>query len=283
MSVVSLYQVDLAEFKNVCENWTSSLTDTLQHTSTQLQSTESTYTSATYARTPEVPVGVPSSFEAHFGPETADVDSVALLEASSSDQMIGDTYCDTYVRAADASTQLEVSQRMSDYLIDINIYQYVLKQYVLKLRSNYLNNREKMLYKRMLGIDIIRYVKCELNQYDVEDQIDILHNIENSEQLKQLSLVLNISINVGFYLFKMLLFTKYNIMYCNREHEIDYVITLNGRTSITQLKKKNLLCNICGMYHMNSIGTQAFIDMNNRYKLLTYAQCENRIKNCLNL
>lgn len=216
MSVVSLCQVELAEFKNVCENWTSSFTDTPQHTSTQLQSTESTYTSATYARTPEVPVGVPSSFEAHFGTETADVDFVALLEASSSDQMIGDTYCDTYVRAAGASTQLEVSQRMSDYLIDINIYQYVLKQYLFKLRSNYLN-RKKMLYKRMLGIDIIRYVKCELNQYDVEDQIDILH-IENSEQLKQLSLVLNIStsINVGFYLFKMLLFTKHNIIYCNR-------------------------------------------------------------------
>lgn len=37
------------------------------------------------------------------------------------------------------------------------------------------------------------------------------------------------------------------------------------------------------MYHINSISTQSFIDMNNRYKLLTYAQCENRIKNCLNL
>lgn len=42
------------------------------------------------------------------------------------------------------ATQLEVSQKMSDYLIDINIYQYVLKNYVIKLIANYLK-RNKIL------------------------------------------------------------------------------------------------------------------------------------------
>jgi len=89
-------------------------------------------------------VGAPLSFEEHFGTETDDVDFIGLLEASSSEQTIGSTYCDTYLRAADASTALEVSQKMSDYLIDINIYWYVLQNYIMKLRYNFLNRKKNV-------------------------------------------------------------------------------------------------------------------------------------------
>lgn len=42
----------------------------------------------------------------------------------------------------------------------------------------------------MLGVDLISNVKKQLNEHDCDDQIGIL-NIENSERVHQLALVLN--------------------------------------------------------------------------------------------
>jgi len=95
--------------------------------------------SVTSAPTHQEVVGAPSSFEVHFGAVTEDVDFLGLLEEPIFGQGIGETYCDTYLRVADASIQLEVSQKMQDYLIDINIYRYVLRSYLLKVRKYYLN------------------------------------------------------------------------------------------------------------------------------------------------
>ncbi|CAI6374775.1 unnamed protein product [Macrosiphum euphorbiae] len=122
MSAESLCRVELGEFKTVCENWTNLLSVTPQHISTSSPNTTITYTSATCVGTREDLAGAPSSFEEHFGASTEDVDFVGFLEALTSGQQITETYCDTYFRAADASTALEASERMEDYLIDINIY-----------------------------------------------------------------------------------------------------------------------------------------------------------------
>ncbi|XP_029348380.1 uncharacterized protein LOC115034944 [Acyrthosiphon pisum] len=122
MCLVSLCRVELTELKTVCENWNRLLTDTPRDTSTLLQPTETTSTFLTYAGTADKLVGAPSSFEAHFGAKTEDVDFVGLLEQTTCNQEITSTYCDTYLRAADASISLEGSEKMSDYLIDINIY-----------------------------------------------------------------------------------------------------------------------------------------------------------------
>ncbi|CAI6374905.1 unnamed protein product [Macrosiphum euphorbiae] len=125
MSAESLCLVKLGEFRNVCMSWNDLLTSTPRRTSTASLSTETTSTSATYVATRADLVGAPSSFEEHFGASTADVDFVGFLEASASNQGITETYCDTYLRAADASTLSEASEKMDDYLIDINIYRRV--------------------------------------------------------------------------------------------------------------------------------------------------------------
>jgi len=95
ISAMSLCQVELAEFKNVCESWTNLLKDTHPNISISLPNTGTTSTSVTFAATQEGLVGAPSSFEAHFGVATADVDFVALLERSTSKGSITETYCDT--------------------------------------------------------------------------------------------------------------------------------------------------------------------------------------------
>lgn len=121
---MSLCRVEFADFVNVCDNWTTLLQGTSQ-TFTSCQNTENIFTSATSVHTREELVGAPSSFEEYFGIGTEDIDFVVLLEILNSELTIGDTYCDTYLRAADASTQ-----KMSNYLIDINIYRCVLRQYM---------------------------------------------------------------------------------------------------------------------------------------------------------
>lgn len=72
---------------------------------------------------------------------------------------------------------------MSDYLIDINIYRLVLRNYILKLRLNFLN-RDRDLYNKIVGFKLIKTHKITLNEYDPDDQIDML-NIYYSTQLKQ--------------------------------------------------------------------------------------------------
>jgi len=132
MSAELLCLLELGEFKNVCLKWNDLLISTPHRTSTASLSTETTSTSATYVATQVDLVGAPSSFEEHFGANTADVDFVGFLEQSASSQGITETYCDTYLRAADASTLLEASEKMEDYLIDINIYRLVLINFIKK-------------------------------------------------------------------------------------------------------------------------------------------------------
>jgi len=114
-----------------------------------------TYTSATCAGTSQTPVDVVGSLDRHFGPEKDEPDFVEFLEESTSLQKIGETSVDIYLRAAESSTELVALVNMEDYVIDINIYQYVLFKYILKLRNNYLN-RYKKTWNQFFGINLIK-------------------------------------------------------------------------------------------------------------------------------
>jgi len=138
-------------------------------------------------------------FEEHFGASTEDVDFVGFLEASTSQQQITEAYCDTYLRAADASTALEASEKMEDYLIDINIYRLVLWNYVKKLRMNYIN-RNKILYNKIVGFEMIKKTKTQLTMR--ADGIQIL-DMKNSEHLNQFATVMHITMDDAYYFFNV--------------------------------------------------------------------------------
>ncbi|XP_029347606.1 uncharacterized protein LOC115034502 [Acyrthosiphon pisum] len=79
ISAQSLCQVGLAEFRNVCMNWTTLLHDIPRPISTSSQSTKTTYTLPTFVDTQAKLVSNPSSFEEHFEASTDDVDFVGFL------------------------------------------------------------------------------------------------------------------------------------------------------------------------------------------------------------
>lgn len=61
------------------------------------------------------------------------------LEQFSSDWEITPIYSVTYLNPIDLSTDLMVSRRILDYVIDINIYRHILKTKILHLRKQFIN------------------------------------------------------------------------------------------------------------------------------------------------
>lgn len=168
----------------------------------------------TYANTEATRAAVVGSIDRFFGQERDEEDFVELLEGSTSAQQISETSLDIYLRATESFTELVASAKMKDYVIDINIYQYVLLNYIFKLLDNYLN-RYKLTWNRLVGFEMIKYnVKC-LHYYD--DAINIL-NIKNSLAVKKLLKLLHIRKNVAYDIFKFLCTTEKKILHkavCN--------------------------------------------------------------------
>lgn len=127
-SAPSLCRVELIEtieYRTACVNWTSLLTNTLQPIGTLSPATMTKCTSDISAVTGHTPAVVPGSLDRFFEQERDEGDFVEFLKGSTSAQPITETSLDTYLRAADASTELVASTKMLDYVIDINIYQFL--------------------------------------------------------------------------------------------------------------------------------------------------------------
>lgn len=129
-SVPLLCRVELMLFRSVCLSWINLLNNTLSTTATLYQPMKTTSTSATFANTSATPVDADGSLDRFFRQERDEPDFVKLLEGSTSQQQISEKSLVIYHRAAESSTELVTSARMEDYVIDINIYQYVLLNYI---------------------------------------------------------------------------------------------------------------------------------------------------------
>lgn len=99
-----------------------------------------------------------------FGSETArpsrnsdDLDFVELLEQSSSSHPTTSVSCDTYLQVLDSSKELVATPKMKDYVIDINIYRQVLKNYLMCHRKLVINEN----YYRLINIICINHTFCE--------------------------------------------------------------------------------------------------------------------------
>lgn len=135
----SLCQMDMMEFIEQSKKLTDLLTNTLQSTGISSQAMVNTSTSHTFVPTQMSLVDALGYSDQQHGQRTENVNFAELLGQPNSSQSITPTYCDTYLKPLDSSTELVASQKMSDYLIDINIYRLVLKQYLLKQRYQQLN------------------------------------------------------------------------------------------------------------------------------------------------
>lgn len=124
------------------------------------------------------------------------VNFAELLVPTNSNQLTTPIYLDTYLKPLDSSTGLVASQKMLDYVIDINIYRFVLKLYLLKQRLLQLNkynfyiNYIKPLSKPRIRTEPLKY-KCTSLLY-------------NSPMIEAVGLVLNIKYNDSFLIFRNL-------------------------------------------------------------------------------
>lgn len=146
-SAPCLCLVELMEFRSVCTSWTDLSSNIPPNIGTSFLPIKSTSTSPICVPTERTPAAAVGSVEDYFTVDTDSVDFVGFLEGSIYEQPIGEASVDTYLRAADASTELVASAKMRVYVIDINIYRYVIKRKMLNLRDNYINSEIKNINK----------------------------------------------------------------------------------------------------------------------------------------
>jgi len=161
-------------------------------------------------------------------------------------------------------------------VIDINIYQYVLFQYIIKLRDNYLH-RHKKTWNRLFGVKVIKKQINKLDSY--ENAIDII-NLYNSIALIKIKKLLHIKDKFAFDLLKVLCCTDKNkLLPGSLDYEIIRDMIYNYFND--RLKKHNR-CTLCSFVHANVYNDKNVINMNNMYILLTRQQCKNIMLNCCN-
>lgn len=275
-SVPLLCLVELLEFKNVCSNWTDSLTDIHRGIGSSYQHMSTTSTSPTCAVTERTPVAVAGSLEDYIIPDTDSVDYVGFLEGSIYDQPIGEASVDTYLRAADASTELVATAKMRDYVIDINIYRYVIKRKILQLRESYINS-DIININRTVGFKLLKTKNC-LDEKNHDDLFKLMQ-LENSNTVKMTCMFMNNNEISIYYMYKMLCCVHRNRLLnspLSYDYVNDYIIS-----NFNELKgNAKVRCAVCNFYHVNCYDDKSIIEFNNRYSLLSLSQCKKILKNC---
>lgn len=152
----SLYRLDLMEFIDMLKRLKLSLDDTLLPISTSSQHTTATSTSHTFAPTQITVVDALGSRNVCMPGSSGVPNFGGLLSPGNSSPSTIAEYRDTYLRAQDASTELVVSTKLNDYLVDINIDRYVLILKLLHKRTELLNEKKK---KTNNVINIIKPMK----------------------------------------------------------------------------------------------------------------------------
>jgi len=273
----SLCLVELMEFRGVCQSWNTLLVNTPLRTGISLPATTTTSIYPTSVPTSPAPVVAHGCIEDFFISKTDSADFVGFLEGQTCDQLIGETVCDTYLRAAGSSSELVASTKMKDYVIDINIYRYALKLKILYYRNLYINGANDYINK-ITGVKLLRHIN-KLNEYDPEDQITIL-NIYNSNILDKIIALMHNDRLTLYSMFKMLCFTDERRL-MTKSLNYDYVLDLIVRNFNEKNNDTITQCTKCMFYHKTHYNINNVLEFNNRYTLLTFRQCKRMLKSCI--
>jgi len=166
-----------------------------------------TSTSTTCAPTAITPADVHGMFIPPVALSTEYVDLGALLEESTSNQSTTPVFCDTYLKAIDSSTELVASQKMDDYVIDINIYRYVLKNYIIQLRDEFLNYSNHILNNHIFHYKKRKANIMELSTYKNIDKYKLL-KLHNSNLYNKLITHLHTTHDNAMLISKLLVTTE---------------------------------------------------------------------------
>lgn len=268
-SVPLLCQMDLMEFIEQSKNLKTLLTNTHLSTGTSSQVTEIISTCPTSAQIQTSLVGANGFNDQQHGQRMENVDFGELLGQASSNQSITPTYLDTYLKPLDSSTELVASQKMSDYVIDINIYRFVLKQYLLKQRfiqlneQNYYLNYICPLSKKRVTTKPLKYMSTAL--------------LYHTPMLCAVQDVLNTDYNQAFTVFRNL--CSGSIEFLEIFDTFDFINVTKFNEYIYHDKR----CQKCTFVH-SAVTTNTEFEvrkqLKNTYKLLTSFQLDYIINLC---
>lgn len=271
-SASSLCRMDVLELKTVLEKLCVWLNGTPLNTGGSSHLTKTISTFPTSAPTTTTVVDAFGYEEAHQSRLSDDVDFAGLLEHTSCSRQTMQVSCDTYLQVLDSSRELVATPKMNDYVIDINIYRQVLKSYLIKQRSFFINeNTYRMANTYNVHINLKKNIPYL--QYPIE-QNDYFNKIWGSLFQK------NVMSVIPF----LSRFSSYNV--CRRILELydDYILDdnlffmcLNNTTykSYIMNDNNNSKCSKCTFSH-NEVE-----DIKNWYPLLSSDDVIDVIKKCI--
>lgn len=117
-----------------------------------------------------------------------------------------------------------------------------------------------------------------LRGFHVDDQISII-NISSSTALLKLCALLHINNNEGYHLFQLLCCTDKKLLY-KSTLQFDFINDLIIKKWNENNNNYKDRCAKCSFYNLPNNSLSAIIDLQDRYKLLTFNQCTNIINNC---
>lgn len=240
---MSLYPLDLMELITAFENLNNLLSSTPHGISTSSALMRTTYTLDTSAPIETNLVGAVGSKNLSFSPDTNNVDFVGLLERPSFSHQTMETFCDTYVKAADASRELVASTTLKDYLIDINIYRLVL--------IDYMYEQHKIFHlQQNLSINFIKKEKKIKHTFDWT--VDLKYKILDSMLYKNIKRVFNLKSDTTIMVVCLEMLSGDNTNNFNRfKNIIDNFFYHNTRPIMRTFNFDfvNYNCKICSFVH----------------------------------
>ncbi|VVC27587.1 Hypothetical protein CINCED_3A001893 [Cinara cedri] len=136
---------DLMDYYDVCQNCRKVLENIAPYTGISSRVTENTSTLSTYVNGPLKAVDVDGSKKATCSRETSSPVERGLFELPGLTPEHGEEFLTTYLTTRGSSKKLVGSQKMADYVIDLNIYRYVLCNRILYICENTFRDKERHL------------------------------------------------------------------------------------------------------------------------------------------
>lgn len=261
---------DLLELIESLRNLDDLLSNIPQTTGTFTPLMETTSTSDIYAPTQMNLADAYGSETQTTSRCTGNVNFAELLERSTCNQATTRVSCDTYVQALDSSKELVASTNMKGYVIDINIYRYVLLNYLIKLRNEFINEN----YNRSNTFKLLKIKnKKDIPYMNFNQANDYFNKLYGSKFLLNIRKTVPFNSEIhAFNVCRKLLNFPYsfiNDIHCfRRMFSCDYVLGfyLDDEHS----------CNNCGFTHFN----YDIVEFHKKYPLITIKHVKDIFAKC---
>lgn len=226
-SAKSLFRMDVLKLLDVLDKLNSFFANIRHNTSIYSPHTRTTFTSHTSTNTGTTVINALGTSDPQLSSDSRGLSLDGLLEERTSGQSTMPTSCDTFLHMLDASSELVTSSNFKDYFVDINIYRYVVIDFVMH-HLNLIINENVYRKRYVFGSRAVKNSSFKsYGSVEACDRIYFLRGIEDHNSFKLIRSVLNSNTNNTFMALKSIVKDgrKYNYNYKTcLSHEIGSMI-----------------------------------------------------------